>query len=327
MKVKKNFILLGFILILGLLLAGCGGQDAGSVNTYNNEGYYADDNMAANDNDAAFEPEESEDAAHDASSPAVQQRIVIMNGEMTVESYDPEEIVGFITSLTERYGGYIIESRLEDLSQEEGKPVVQGYIKVRVPAERLNDAIAEIEAQQLEVIYKTVSGEDVTADYVDLQSRLRNLEEAATQLEAIMENATDTEAVLSVYQELIEVNEEAEVIRGQIQYYDDASAMSALAVRVNQKIDAPEPTPTPTPEPWSLSPTFERSGERLKRNFQYWLEDVVAFFYGLPIFILRVGPWLVAFYFIGRWVFRKVFKRGKKANEAEAKTPENEKKE
>ena len=304
---KTKLFTLSLILIFGLLLAGCGAQDSASYSYDNDAGYYG------NNDDAYYEPAEEAAAdvggsEHDATSTGVQQRIVIMNGDMTVESYDPEEIVGFIGDLTERYNGYVVESELRNVTLEDGALGVNGSIRVRVPAERLNDAIAEIEAQQLEVVYKAVTGEDVTADYVDLQSRLRNLEEAAAQLEAIMENATDTEAVLNVYQELTEVNEEAEVIRGQIQYYEDASAMSSLSVQVNQKVDEPEPTPTPA---WSLGPTFERSGERLKRNFQYWLEDVVQFFYGLPIFILRVGPWLVAFFFVGRWIFRKVFKRGK----------------
>jgi hypothetical protein len=312
MKIRRiTFVL---VLALSLFLAGCAGsQAANNSDYYEPEGNYGE-SYAANDNAAGESGFDS--SGHDEASTAPQERIVIMHGEMTVATYDPAEIVGFITDLTARYQGYVIESTLENVTLEEDTPAVAGYIRVRIPAERLNDAIAEIEAQQLEVDYKAVSGEDVTADYVDLQSRLRNLEDAAAQLEAIMDNATDTEAVLEVYKELTEVNEEAEVVRGQIQYYDESAAMSSLSVRVNQIIDEPEPTPTPTPSPWSLGPTFERSGERLTRSFQYWLEDVVSFFvYGLPMFILRVGPWLVAFFFIGRWIFRAIRGRKNKGKE------------
>ena len=226
-------------------------------------------------------------------------------------------MIDFITDLARRYNGYVVESNLIRSQLRDGTPKAEGFIRIRVPADRLQVSIEAIEELDLKVIRKDVSGEDITAEYVDLKSRLRNLEDAAEQLKLIMENATDTEAVLEVYKELTQVNEEAEVIRGQILYYEEAAAMSSLLVDVRQIIDLPTPTPTPTPEPWRISTTFEESGERVTRSFQYWLEDVVRFFiYGLPIFILRAGPWLVAFFFIGRWGYRK-FLADKKPKDSE----------
>jgi len=229
-----------------------------------------------------------------------------MNGDMTVKTHDPTTIVDFITELADRYYGFVVESHISKGEIVGNVQRISGRVTIRVPASRLLDAIEEIEAQNLEVTNKYVSGQDVTAEYVDLKSRLTNLEQAAEQLKEILRNSSNTEAVLKVYQELTKVTEEAEVVRGQIQYYDEASTMSSLSVKVNQIVDQPEPTPTPTPEPWKLGPTVERSSERVKKSFQYWLEDVTSFLiYGLPMFILRAGPWLVGFFFLGRWGWRK----------------------
>ena len=56
----------------------------------------------------------------------------------------------------------------------------------------------------------------MTSDYTDLQSRLRNLEDAEEQLRTIMDSAFNTEDVLTVYNRLVEVREQIEVIKGQI---------------------------------------------------------------------------------------------------------------
>lgn len=312
MRNSRKIPLLLFIVVLGLVFSGCGGASEAS---YNNAG-----DGAVNYEAPASEPvEEAPDTSHDQSQTALQQRIIVMEGSMTVKSYEPEPVVNFITQLAERYGGYIVDSSLTIHPAANGEERTDGYIKIRVPAGKLTEAISEIEALDLTVVTKDLAGKDVTAEYVDLKSQLRNLEDAAAQLQAIMDNATDTEAVLEVYRELADVNEEAEVIRGQIQYYDDVSSMSSLEVTVNQIVDEPTPTPTPTPKPWSLSPAFEDSTEDLSRSMKNWLENVVWFIvYFIPNFLLRVVPWLLAIYFGGRWVLRKL-KKDKKSIE-----PKNE---
>jgi hypothetical protein len=47
-----------------------------------------------------------------------------------------------------------------------------------------------------------------------------------------MDNANRTEDVLSVYNELTRVRGEIEVIKGQIQYYEQSAALSAISVRL-----------------------------------------------------------------------------------------------
>jgi len=323
--------------VLLLFLVACGGGSEEDVAYDENVGNFAaedttmEEPLAEDSTEEGAEEPSSSNTNHDSASPAAQRRIVIMQGNMVVETYDPVEVVGFITQLAERYRGFVVNSKLDKTVSATGDQRFKGTITIRVPAERLTAAIAEIEAQKLEVIQKDLSGKDVTSEYVDLKSQLRNLEDAATQLQQIMENAIDTEGVLKVYEELKSVNEEAEVIRGQIQYYEEASAMSSLSVDVRQIIDIPEPTPTPTPEPtatpepWRIGPTFERSSSRLKGSLQDWAEGLVKFsIYSLPTFILQVGPWLVVFFFIGRWAYRKYIKNRAVAQTDEATTNKSE---
>jgi CRISPR/Cas system-associated endonuclease Cas3-HD len=99
-----------------------------------------------------------------------------------------------------------------------------------VPSAQLNQVLSQIKAMAIEVQREYISGQDVTAEYVDLQSRLKNLEAKEAQLQAIMERATDTEDVLKVYDELSRTREDIEVIKGQMKYYEQAAAMSAISL-------------------------------------------------------------------------------------------------
>jgi hypothetical protein len=77
-----------------------------------------------------------------------------------------------------------------------------------------------------------VNSQDVTAEYTDLNSKLVNLEAAEKQLQEIMDSANRTEDVLSVYSQLVATREQIEVIKGQMKYYEQSAALSAISVQL-----------------------------------------------------------------------------------------------
>jgi Flp pilus assembly protein TadB len=104
---------------------------------------------------------------------------------------------------------------------------------VRVPAEKLNTALDQIRAQsKQDPISETANSQDVTNEYIDLQSRLKNLEAAEADLTKIMDQAYKTEDVLSVYNQLVSIREQIEVIKGQIKYYSESAHFSAISVEL-----------------------------------------------------------------------------------------------
>ncbi len=164
------------------------------------------------------------------------KRVVIHNADLGIIVTDPGVTLVAITDMTQAMGGFVVSSNLYKTYTSTGVEVPEASVTIRVPAEHLNDALKQIKGMvndpEGDIITENISGQDVTREYTDLQSRKRNLETASAQLEKIMENANKTEDVLRVYNELTRVNEEIEVIKGQIQYYDEASSMSAITVRL-----------------------------------------------------------------------------------------------
>jgi hypothetical protein len=171
--------------------------------------------------------------------PAAVERVVIKNASLEIVVQDPITAVDAITRMAEEMGGFVVNSNTYRIRTQRGNEVPEANITVRVPATRLNEAMERIKAlvgdPGEDVINENISGQDVTQEYTDLQSRLKNQEDAAAVLRAIMDEAKRTEDVLQVYQELNRVTEQIEVLKGQIKYYEESSRLSAISVRIQSK--------------------------------------------------------------------------------------------
>lgn len=239
------------------------------------------------------------DSASQSSTQAI-ERIVIKNANLSIVVVDPPSSLDMISKMAEEMGGFVVNANLYTSRTESGAEVPRGSVTIRVPAERLDEALDRIEAESdREPLNKTINSQDVTSDYTDLQSRLRNLENAEAQLTEIMGSATKTEDVLSVYNRLVEVREQIEVIKGQIQYYEQSAALSAISVELIAN-EAVQPLTIGSWQP----------GETAKDAIQ-GLIDIGKFLVNALIWIVIVFiPVLIILYLVFflplRFIFRKI---------------------
>jgi hypothetical protein len=173
--------------------------------------------------------------ADNSAKPIMQERIVIKNASLRIVVANTGEALNNISKLAQEMGGWVVTSNTFQSGSVAGTAITQGSITIRVDAVRFNDALQRIKAAALSIENETVSGQDVTQDYVDLQSRVANLESAEAQLRKIMDSASQTSDVLSVYRELVSVRGEIEVARGRMQYFKEAAAFSSIEVALSTK--------------------------------------------------------------------------------------------
>ncbi len=167
------------------------------------------------------------------SSPAQAERLVIKNASLSIIVDDPVQAMDSITQLADEMGGFVVSANLSESFLESGVKVPSANITIRVPADRFNEALRSIKSETTELPqYENINSQDVTSEYTDLASRLRNLEAAEVKLNEIMEDAIRTEDVLSVYNQLVQVREQIELIKGQMKYYEESAAMSAISVEL-----------------------------------------------------------------------------------------------
>lgn len=208
------------------LLAACGSAAAPRQLTAESQG------AAPAVPSVAQKPAASSDNVYAVNAPNPDvNRLVVKNAKLSIVVTDPSKSLDTISSMAEELGGFVVTANLYHSQLDSGVEVPRGAITIRVKAESLDEAVSRIEAESSrDPLNKTIESQDVTKEYTDLQSRLRNLEDAEAQLREIMGSASKTEDVLNVYNQLTQVREQIEVIKGQIQYYEQAAALSEIAV-------------------------------------------------------------------------------------------------
>jgi hypothetical protein len=172
--------------------------------------------------------------SYDANAPQVNpDRMVIKNANLTIIVPDPTVSMDRISKLAEEMGGFVVSAALTQTSLANGKEVPNATVTIRVPAARFNDALERIRSESDQPSQnEAINSQDVTSEYTDLQSRLRNLEAAEAQLTEIMGSANRTEDVLAVYNQLVSVREQIEVIKGQMKYYEQSVALSSISTEL-----------------------------------------------------------------------------------------------
>jgi len=222
------------ILIAAMLLGACGAASpsfrSAEILQGNSGGAPGAPEMAVDQ--AMVAPGEAGKSVY-SGEPISQERLVIRNANLTLVVENPTASVETISRMAQDMGGFVVSSYLYETALGAGDlTTTQGTLTVRVPADRLDEALQAIKAGAIEVRSENISGEDVTQQYVDLQSRLRNLEAAEAQLQEIMGSATRTEDVMMVYNQLVQVRGEIESVKGQMQYFEQSAKLSAVTLEL-----------------------------------------------------------------------------------------------
>jgi hypothetical protein len=102
-----------------------------------------------------------------------QERLVIENADLAIVVKDPKARMAEITALANEFGGFVVSSNLYQSFSPNGQEVPEATIVIRVPSERLDEALARIKEGAVDINYENRSGQDVTNIYVDLQAQLK----------------------------------------------------------------------------------------------------------------------------------------------------------
>jgi hypothetical protein len=244
---------------------------------------------------------------HQAAQPV--GRVVIRNAVLGVVSQDARQTSQDITAMTQDMGGWVVSSNIQEGQNALGEATTYGNMTVRVPSDRLDEALLRIRNLVETVSSESIIGQDVTDQYRDSQSRLRNLQAAEAELQQIMQESGTMADVLSVFDQLTRTREEIERIQGQLNYFDESAAFSSIQITLVPPDPLLSPTPTWTPSPtltptpgWSPIRTAEDAGQNLVRGGQYTIDGLIwLLIVGLP-FGLMLGLGIGIAYRIWRWV-------------------------
>jgi hypothetical protein len=226
----------------------------------------------------------------------VTEHLIIRNAWLDLVVPDTEEALSEIEGVVNEMGGFIVQSNVYQSGESK-----RASVQLRIPAESLDEALERFRDLATEVRSENVSGQDVTEEYVDLQSRLRSKEAAEAKLLEFLEDAEDTEAALEVYTQLERIQTDIEVIKGRMQYLEQSAAMSSVSIEL---------TPDALVQPievggWRPEGTLKGAVEALIRVLQFLVDALIVIVVVLlPVVLVVFGP-LVALFFIIRAIVRR----------------------
>lgn len=230
-------------------------------------------------------------------------RKIIKNAELSLEVVDFEGSFNFLLKMAEEMGGYVEVSSVytrKYRAAEEEKEFREGHAVLRIPADRFNMAIGEITSLG-KVIGQSVTGSDVTLQYMDVKARLESKQVQEERLLEILGKASKIEDILRIENELNRVRAEIEMYMSQLKNWDNLVQYSTVRVTMKE-VEPKDKELTP--------PRMNSLWSRVKRGFiitTNWIIDlleaaVVGIGYMLPVIIIIGIGFLV-------WLFVKNINR------------------
>lgn len=224
------------------------------------------------------------------------ERMVVRTASLDLVVPDTEKALEEIQAMARELGGYVVS--VEAYQYQEGR---QATVTFRVTSDALDTALERLRAMATTVRRESVSGQDVTDQYVDLRSRLHHLEAKEKQLLEFLDRAEDTEAVLAVYEHLSQTQAEIEQVKGRMQYLENQTALATITVSLTPDVMA-QPLETGG---WNLPATVRSAVEALLKVLEFFVK---AFIYliivVLPALILIALP-IVGMFLLVRWLLRR----------------------
>ncbi len=223
-------------------------------------------------------------------------RLVIRNGSLEIVVPDTQGAVDAINELAGELEGFVLRSEVSEYQQG-----LRAYIQIRVPVESFDGAMQAIRDLASDIRHEATAASDVTEEYVDLQSSLRNREATQERLLGYLEDAEDTEAVLAVDEQLRRIEEEIEQLKGRIQYLEQSAAMATVGVDI---------TPDELAQPieiggWHPEGTLRDAFESLVRFLQFLVDVLIKLtVLVIPALLAAVLP-IVGVIYLARAVVRR----------------------
>ncbi len=216
-------------------------------------------------------------------APAVFERKIIRNANLTLETNAPEEAQQKITAIAESKGGFVIESS-QSSSDAQATTRDTVTMTIRIPAAKFNETLDEIRKTSSRVIVETVKGQDVTEEFIDIEARLKTKKALEEQFLGIMKQSKSVEDALNVQRELADVRGEIEQIEGRKRFLENQSSLSTVKIELQ----------SPTAFSANSAGFFYQLGQAFSTGFSGALSFILVFVTALialvPVLLFVVLP-------------------------------------
>jgi hypothetical protein len=222
--------------------------------------------------------------------------MIVRTATLTIIVADTGKALDKIASVVEQNGGYVSGSNVWRETEQ-----LRAKLTLRVPSTGLRSTLAAIRACGIRVQSETMSSDEVTQEYVDLGSQLKNLEATEVELRELMtavrQHAKKASEVLEMSQQLTAVRGQIEQARGRMRYLEQMTSYATVNVEL-----VPDAVAKPVVEPgWQPVAVAKDAARALTNVFKEIATTAIwLVIYALPIVLLLGGAGFIAWKLLRR---------------------------
>lgn len=162
---------------------------------------------------------------------------IIKNSELRFQVKNIRQSHANIAALLANYQAYFASD-----NQSSNSNNIENNMVIRVPADQFQKLMDEILKESVYTNFKNITATDVTAEFVDIQARLKTKKEVEQRYLALLRQANKVSDILEVEDKLRVIREEIEATEGRLKLLNDEVAYSTITINMYQNLDfTPEP--------------------------------------------------------------------------------------
>ncbi|PWL54733.1 MAG: hypothetical protein DBY36_01975 [Clostridiales bacterium] len=195
-------------------------------------------------------------------------RKMIYSVSYSIQTLDFDGSVAAVNALAAEFGGYVEKSSIDGApsSGDYYAPRRASYT-LRIPADRLNEFFTRVSSVGT-ITGESLSSEDVTLQYVDVESRLSALRLQEERILALLAEADDLQYVLDIERELSDIRYSIESYTSQLKQLDSLISYSTVSIQLSEVFSVTELKAAPQSFGEKLSDAFDKSLGRVWNGIQ-----------------------------------------------------------
>lgn len=285
----KKYKLLSLLLVVAILLAGCGEAAAPESNGISSGAKYDTADSAdiyyRYETEMEMGSEEKPSQSGTTSVPQVNAQKLIRTITVEAETNDLDALLAQLDAKISAMGGYVENRSVRNGSASATRRYRYASLTIRVPVDQLDSFAAHIKDQSNVVTFNE-NAKDITLSYIATQSRITALQTEEVRLLELMAKAEDMSDLLQIQQRLTDVRTELEEVTSQLRLYDNLVDYGTINLSVSE---VQEYTPVEKETLW------QRIGGGLSENWEALCIGAENVF----VFLITSLPFLIPLAFAG----------------------------
>ncbi len=273
--------------VLGMMMLGCSGKNEDSSPPPPNA---VEGKSITSMEEAPMEPSMSVQKAPPPPAPQENtqttnrtQKKIIHTADIRFKVEDLRKAESAIKVRVQAMGGYISNS-----NQNRQSGNLENSWTVRIPAEKFDAFLGDVEKESIYTDSKNISAEDVTAEYVDNELRIKSKQKVFERYLELLKQAKNVQEIMAVEEQIRVIREEIESKEGRQKYLNDQVAFSTITVSFYQETEA-----SFAPD----QPFYVKIWKSFTSGWDSLFEVIIGLFSLIP-FVLVVGGIV---YLITKW--------------------------